>query len=42
VEVHQGRIGGRGIARCFAALHRAGFAYDPKGSQGSNVVFSRM
>jgi FkbM family methyltransferase len=42
VEVHQSRIGGQGIARCFAALHRAGFAYDPNGSQGSNVVFTRF
>jgi FkbM family methyltransferase len=42
VEVHQSRIGGQGIARCFAALHQAGFAYDPNGSQGSNVVFTRF
>lgn len=42
VEVHQSRVGGKGIARCFAALHQAGFAYDPNGSQGSNVVFTRF
>lgn len=42
VEVHQPQIGGAGIARCFAALQDAGFAYDPDGSSGSNVAFSRF
>jgi FkbM family methyltransferase len=42
VEVHQPQIGGAGIARCFAALQTAGFAYDPRGSNGSNVAFSRF
>lgn len=42
VEVHQPQIGGRGIANCFIALAAAGFAYDPTGSAGSNVVFSRF
>lgn len=40
VEVHQPQIGGQGIANCFVALAAAGFAYDPNGSGGSNVVFS--
>ncbi len=42
VEVHQPQIGGQGIANCFVALAAAGFAYDPNGSGGSNVVFSRF
>ena len=42
VEVHQPQIGGQGIANCFVALAEAGFAYDPNGSGGSNVVFSRF
>jgi FkbM family methyltransferase len=42
VEVHQPQIGGAGIARCFSALHSAGFAYNPDGSSGSNVAFSRF
>jgi len=42
VEVHQPQIGGAGIARCFSALSAAGFAYNPDGSSGSNVVFSRF
>jgi FkbM family methyltransferase len=42
VEVHQPQIGGAGVSRCFAALQDAGFAYDPDGSSGSNVAFTRF
>ncbi|MCU0934457.1 MAG: FkbM family methyltransferase [Thiobacillaceae bacterium] len=42
VEVHQPQIGGSGIDRCFSALASAGFAYNPDGSGGSNIVFSRF
>ncbi len=41
VEVHQPQIGGAGISLCFDALQQAGFAYDPDGSSGTNVMFSR-
>jgi FkbM family methyltransferase len=42
VEVHNPQIGGAGIVKCFGALHDAGFAYDPNGSAGTNVVFTRF
>ena len=42
VEVHHPQIGSSGIAECFAALQNAGFAYDPDGSAGTNVVFTRF
>lgn len=41
VEVHQPQIGGVGIRKCFDALQYEGFAYDPDGSAGTNVVFTR-
>lgn len=41
VEVHKPNIGIDGIRACFDDLHDAGFAYDPDGSAGTNIVFSR-
>ena len=41
-EVHQPQIGGAGINKGFGALQSAGFAYDPDGSAGTNVVFTRV
>jgi FkbM family methyltransferase len=42
VEVHRPQIGLAGVAACVSHLADAGFTYDPNGSTGSNVVFSRF
>lgn len=40
VEVHRTFIGGEGVARCFTAMAKSGFAYDANTSSGANVTFT--